>query len=282
MRSMHRLGCDYVSSIHRFLRPDVVNRNSLFKEVWLFCTHIQERHLIRHLQFYASLMMWSTDFYSVALLDAYVAPTPVVADFVREQLLQEEERREILRAIRDKKERRDSTNTLYDVWLSYAGLDFNRQGPAINDVIKRGLLTRALFDLALGQSVKSFMMSRYTEIHSVRAMFLFFFDKWKDLISPAPDPQRLWWDGVYDGRVPDQRLWLPIELKNDTTFLLVLESWLSDGESLQSWLDSMEAETPLVNNPGDVCQVFSESVAVEIMKWAKVRRLCTGYTGFNP
>jgi hypothetical protein len=216
-------------------------------------------------------MEWSTVLHLVALLDLYVAPKPRVTEHVRRLLLLEEEGRTIQNAIEDGMKGRKSMKNLYTVWLTFTGLEFKRARPTVNVAIEEGVLQRAMFDLMLGQRVRSFQLNYYTEIHEVRSWVRGFFDAWSKEMGPAPVVDTLWWDDINPSRTPHRR-WISTELGEDGGFASIFKSWFHDGEHLQLWLDEFEAKTLLVNNPQEEeNRVFSEETAAEVMKWAKVR-----------
>jgi len=215
--------------------------------------------------------MWSTDLYLVTLLDEYVAPQTVVSDYVRKQLLRQEEENSIRQAIENRQEGQRDINDTYERWLWYSGIDFETQALNLRNIIARGDLLRALFDLTLDQSVRH-MLNHYTEFHEARRTIQLFFTKFANRISEGENPDGLWWDGAFVSQSPDKR-WISVSLKNHSSFLPILESWLSDSDYLQSWLRDYEAETPLVNNPRGENRVFSESIAMGVLQFIKVRYL---------
>lgn len=214
--------------------------------------------------------MWSTDLYLVALLDEYVGSKPVVADYVREQLLREDERNAIGRAIDSRREGRADPDGQYDCWLRHSGIDFTDEERDLANAIAGGHLLRALFDLTLGRSIRTRMLNNYTEFREVRRAVRAVFFMAHQTIS-LPDLDRLWWDEAYISKTPEKR-WISIPLKSHSAFLPILESWLKDSEYLQTWLTNYEAETPIVNNPRSTVEkrAFSGSTAVELLKFVKV------------
>lgn len=214
-------------------------------------------------------MMWAADLYLVSLLDEYVGSKPFVAEHVRQQLLREEEENRIRQAIENRREGRDVINGPYECWLSYSGVNFTNYSPDLADAVAGGHLLHALFDIALGQTVKIQMLNQYTEVHEVRRSIEAFFIKYSDRMSAEADPDELWWDKAYIPQAISRR-WISTALKSNESFLSVLESWVSDSGSLQAWLENLEATTPLVNNPESMDRVLSESAAVGIIKSAKV------------
>jgi len=209
------------------------------------------------------------------MLDEYVAPKPMVAGYVRRQLLCNGEESRIQAAILDA-QGGQSTTELYSTWLSYSGLDLtDAESPVIDAVVSNRLLLHTLFDLMLGERVKAFILNGYTEIHDVRASIQSFLTAWVDFMEPAADPRSPWWDGI-ERLLNPSRYWLSIRLRHHSDFSSVFRSWLDDSSHLQTWLARFEEETLLVNNPKDADRVFSESNAMEVMDWAKVSRFNTG------
>ena len=233
-------------------------------------------YLTESFKFYSRVLMWSTDLYLVALLDEYVAPQPVVANYVRKQLLQEDEKNVIQQAIDNAREGQHDLNGTYGRWLWYSGIDFDSQASNLPNVIARGDLLCALFDLMLGQSVKIHMLNHYTEFHEVRCTIESFLIKFASMMSTEPTPGKLWWDGTFVSQSPDER-WITTSLKNHADFFPILESWVEDSTYLQNWLQDYEAETPSVNNPKGLDRVFSEPMAIKVLQWLKVRYLTTCY-----
>ena len=209
--------------------------------------------------------MWSTHTYMASLLDAYAGPTPVVADYVRQQLMTTDEEDEIKGAIFDVFEGETHSASPYFALILRSGL----QGSDVDRVVEPALI-EALFDLRLGQRLKAFRLNHCTEIHEARALVRHFFDQFFDCISPTINPDDLWWDGIEDSDgTPNQR-WISMRLREDVDFFPIFERWLSDGEHLQTWFDDMVAETLIMNNPNCQNPVFSEAAAVEVLRWAKV------------
>jgi hypothetical protein len=249
----------------------------MLRQVRPLCTCASGQRLIGCLQFYSFVLIGFADISLVVLLDDYACPKPVVADLVRDQLLSLEETNRILRALDNLQRDLGRQESIYDLWLPYAGLDYGTQSSAIGDAIDRHVLPYALFDLTLGQQVKAFEMSRYTEVHDVRDLFWSFFLAWRDCIADLPQSDSIWWDEASGIQAPHHEPWLSQAMKdNQGAFLPIFESWSQDSKGLQTWLSSMEEGGLLANNPTDRDRVFSESVAVEIIKWATVRRLNTG------
>jgi hypothetical protein len=217
-------------------------------------------------------MMWSVDLHVVALLDLYLGPMSEVTELVRGQLLQEQEAESIRQAIEDFAKGTSTPETLYGHYLSYSGLDFSARQEALVSIVVSGELHRALFDLTLGQRVRSLQMSLYTEVHNAREMVQHFFAEFEDDTVRGAG-EKLWWDEIHnDGTVHEP--WLAQNLRNDVNFLPILHSWLDDSGRLQLWLDSQLEESIVVNNPNSERPVVSYSSAVAIIEFAKVRCLC--------
>lgn len=216
-------------------------------------------------------MACSTDFYLLVLLDAYVGPTPSTADFVRKELLCDEQLEDIRSSIYDRIGRPGYTNGLYRAWLNHSGLDFENKSSTLIRFIEKGILQHALFDLMLGRRVKSLQLGYYSEVHQLRNLV-------GELVGECSDSlggiqlNKLWWDGI-DPLSTAHRPWVSPELRRDPGFIQILESWLSDSEWLQKWLDDFEAEAPVVNDPSSPDRIFSEKVATIVLGFAMVRSL---------
>lgn len=225
-------------------------------------------------------MACSPDIYFASLLDEYVGPRPVVANYVRKQLLRGEEDWHITSAILDRQEGGGELNSSYDCWLWYSGIDFAAGGRDLANAIASRDLRNALFDLTLDQGVHARMLSHYTEFHEARRAIEGFLSRFSDWVSPRSSIHGLWWDGALVPQAPD-RHWVSTPLRNHSGFLPVLESWLEDSRDLQACLETFAAETPSVNNPGSPSPVFSESAAAEALKLAKVGCLTICWAEFD-
>jgi hypothetical protein len=213
--------------------------------------------------------MWSTHLSLVGMLDMWVGPKPEVAGHVRSQLTWHEERRKIKEAIDGKLMGLDFPANPYSRWLSRTGLDFESEDPAFGEAIDGQHIEHALFDLMLGERFKLHRLQCHTEFHAARGLIEGFFTEFRDWISPTLDVKRLWWDETQIYQATSSP-WVSPALREDGGFLAVFKSWLGDSDRLQTWLERLEAETPLVNNPGDAEHVFSETAAIEVLKLAKV------------
>lgn len=213
--------------------------------------------------------MFSSKIHLVSLLDLYICPKPVVVESVRKQLLRDDQVESIRKAIENLVKGEDCGGDLYSTWLTYSGIDPASDPSHLASIITRGVLQRALFDLMLGQRVKSFQLRYYSDIHDVRTWIRDFFSEFKYKVA-RPRRQSLWWDGINaTGVIPTP--WVSERLEGDPDFVKVLDSWLTDSENLQDVLDTFEAVTNIVNNPGDKFPVFSEQHAIEVIKFSEVQ-----------
>jgi hypothetical protein len=217
-------------------------------------------------------MAHATAFNIASLLDAYAAPKPVVVDLVRRQLLTEGEEERVRQAIRDQINGSRATHDRYSEWLSYSRIDVRSGSPPVVSLVERSMLQRALFDLKLGDHIRSVSLGHYFEIHEAREVIKCFFIEFSDLLRPA-DPSKLWWDGI-DQANTKRGAWIPRALERDDAFLRIVESWVTDAQNLQESLDFFEYHTSVVNNPHRFNHpVFSEATATEVAAFMKVRQL---------
>src|ERR1700753_1968730 len=218
-------------------------------------------------------MAHATTFNIVALLDAYVSPKPVVVDLVRRQLLTEDERDRVRQAIRGQINGNPAIQDRYSEWLAHSGIEVRSGAPPVVSLVERSILQRALFDLKLGDHIRSVVLSHYLEVHEAREVIERFFFEFRHLLRSV-DPSKLWWDGI-DRAKTKHGAWIPRALERDDAFLRVVESWVADAVNLQESLDFFEGHTSLVNNPHRFNQpVFSEATAVKVAHFMKVRQLC--------
>ena len=223
-------------------------------------------------QFYRGVLAWSTDLNLVALLDLYVAPTPVVTELVRGQLLRIDEVEGIREALRARINGEILTENRYFEWLSHSGLDFQDLTPELLSVFNRKVIHRALFDLQLGRAVKSEMVNGYSEVAEVRLAIEELICRNDEAVS-AQELLGIWWDraGLQES---GHKSWVKEAVKREPRFATLAEMWVEDSHELQEWLDSFESMTAVVNSPGSLdCRTFSESTAVAIVCFTKVRRL---------
>ena len=213
-------------------------------------------------------MAHATTLNVAALLGRYAGPTPVVVDLVRKQLMTEDGEEDVRRAIRGQI-RGDLTKDQYSWWLSHSKINLRSGSPSVVSLVERSILQRALFDLKLGDHIKSVTLSHYFEVHEARQTIEAFFVEFGRLLHPV-DLSKLWWDAI--GQMKTQRgAWIPRFLERNGTFLRIVESWIADGENLQETLDFFEWHTSIVNNPGHLNQpVFSEAIAIKVADFMKV------------
>jgi hypothetical protein len=220
-------------------------------------------------------MQWSEDVYIVVLLDSYVGPTPAMAEFVRKQLLPEEEEDRIRHAIEGRIKGSADIDDLYSTCLSRSGLDLTKNTLAVVSIIEQGILQRSLFDLMTAGRARLFQLKGYSDVHEVRALIKYFFVKNRSAVERT-DLDELWWDEA-DLPVTNHQPWLSVRVLRDPnsmmTLIAIFESWLGHSEELQGWLDDFEEHTSTVNNPKGENRVFSHEVALGIIKFAEVRCL---------
>jgi hypothetical protein len=254
------VGCDFVSSMENFFKPKKGHYLCVFTKV-RFSPIPPVQVLTVNPQFYSFLMSCSFDLNLLALLDAYVGPTPVTSMLVRGQLLDEDGAEEVREAIKARIRGEEESPGLYSMWLNHSGLDFRNKALAIRDLVQEGVLQSYLFELKLGPRVKSFQLGHYSEVHEFRELF-----------GEFVGADKLWWDGI-NPTPTGHRPWVSMELRGDPSFLQIMESWLKDTGELQRWLDEFETRTSTVNNPGSENPVFSYKLAVEILNFGKVGHL---------
>ena len=212
-------------------------------------------------QFYRALMEWSTDLHLVSLLQNYLVPHPRVTSLVRAQLTTVNESYDIQVALRRVTNRLRKVDSPYDALLNHTCLNWGNE--RLVDRVSSALPS-AMFDLMLGNEVTSQLLNKYTDVHSVRRRI-------QKFVELLPGNVQLWWDGVTEDAVPHGH-WVSKSLAQDPDFKALLESWLNDNQALQTWLCQYEKTMLLVNNSNlpTSRRVFSEEVAIEVMKFGKV------------
>lgn len=218
-------------------------------------------------------MEQSGELHLIVCLDAYVGPAAVVDDFVRKQLTSEEQMELIQDAIHNRIDNLADIPGLYSFLLSCSGLDFEKKSRAVLSIIEQGILQRALFDLMTFHRVKWSQLLCYSHVHEFRTIIQEFLLEYRNLgLLERVNLNKLWWDSQEP--VPTTpKPWVSPELYQDPDFALVLQSWLSDGQELQRWLDEFAAKTTTVNNPKYQNRVFSHTIATKAIEFAKVRCL---------
>ena len=205
-------------------------------------------------------MEWSTDLHLVSLLQKYLFTPPQVTPLVRGQLQTIDESDKIQVALRQVMKLWRTLETPYDELLNHTCLDW-RNERLVNLVSSD--LPPAMFDLMLGDKFMRPLLNEYTDVHSVRRRI-------QNFVELLPGDAQLWWDGVTEYAVPHRR-WVSKSLAQDPDFEGLLDSWLNDNQALQTWLQQYEKTTRLVNNSDQpATRVFSEEVAIEVMKFGKV------------
>ena len=203
-------------------------------------------------------------------MDLYLAPNPAIVELVRKQLLRDEEEARVCEAIRARVQGKPITGDRHSALLSHSGLNFEKLTPALLHAFNARIIHRALFDLQLGHAVKSTTVNQYTEVREARLAITEFIC-WQYESVPVSTLLGIWWDRTSDSET-HSRSWVPRAVKNEPDFVALAEMWLEDSDSVQRWLDSFESTTAVVNNPtGRGHPVFSEFVAVAIVKFAEVR-----------
>jgi len=218
-------------------------------------------------QFYRALMEWSTDLHLVSLLQKYLVTPPRVTPLVRGQLKTVDDSDDIEVALCRVTNLCRIVDTPYDALLNHTCLDWSDQWLVAQ---VSSALPSAMFDLMLGNKARRFLLNGYTDVHNIRRRIQKFVELLVDGGRARPPPVQLWWDGLTEDAVPHGR-WISKRLAEDKDFEMLLESWLEDNRALQTWLQQYEETTPLVNNwDQPTGRVFSEEVAIEVMKFAKV------------
>jgi hypothetical protein len=207
------------------------------------------------------------DLYLVSLLQEYVTPEPFVADFVREQLITDEQKDALTVSIRQVTRIWRTISTPYDAFVNYTGLDWRKEGE-VDELMP--VIRGAMFDLMLGDRVRRMLINRYKEVDAVRRRFEYLISVHKAFVESRCEDMSIWWDRADVDAVPVKR-WASSSLAEDGDFAEVVLSWLEDGRKLQNWLREYEQKGVLVNNLTQENEgVFSEEAAVETLGFAKV------------
>ena len=212
-------------------------------------------------------MEMSPQFYVAALLHKYLAQHVYVADFVRDQLLTNEQKDEVTEAFRKIKKPWRDLETDYDRLLNFSALDWYDENEVENSFPR---VRRAIFDLMLGDETRRIQLNRYQEVHTIRTIVHEFYVSQGDFLNPRCDQGTLWWDEINAGTAP-RKHWVSPELAKDRSLGELVHSWSDDSYWLQQWLRGYEWAGILKNNrlEQDI-GVFSETSAVAIMDFAKV------------
>ena len=212
-------------------------------------------------------MELSPQFYVVALLHEYLAQDVYVADFVRDQLITNDQKDEITKTFRKIPKRWRDLETDYDKLLNFSALDWYNENEVENSFPR---IRRAMFDLMLGDETRRIHLNRYEEVHTIRTIIHQFYTSQGELLHPRCEQGTLWWDEIKVDTTP-RKHWVSPELAKDKSLGQLVRSWSCDNYWLQQWLRGYERAGMLKNNrlEQDV-GVFSESSAVAIMDFAKV------------
>lgn len=220
------------------------------------------------IQFYRSLMEWTPDLYLVSLLEEYLFPVPQITGFVQEQLTTIDQKDDMTVALRQVMKLWRTIETPYDALLNHTCLDW-RDELLVAEVLPD--LRLAMFTHMLGDKTRKFLLDRYSDVHLVRSYLEAFIMAYADELEDRPHQQDLWWDGVSPNAVAHAP-WLSGHLRGDKDFYALLQAWNEDNRHLQDWLEGYERTTVLANNwEKEESRVFSEEVAVEVMKFGEVR-----------
>lgn len=215
-------------------------------------------------------MEWSDELYVVSLMEKYVAPEPHVADFVRRQLITQDDTDEITVALRHVTKGWRTLSTPYDTFVNYTCLDWQDQ-MLVDQVFEE--LPSAMFDLTLGIRVRSVLLIQYSELHNVRNWIQSFISAWTSEAKPRCTGAELWWDVVRSDVTTHSR-WISTSLREHEDFDKVIWSWIQDSEYLQSSLQQYELSTILANNWGkEEGRVISEETAMQVIRFWEVRPL---------
>lgn len=212
-------------------------------------------------------MEWSTLLSRVVLLSVYLGPEAEVASFVREQLITEDEEAAIRGSIQKAAGRNKKLESTYDSYFSRTNLNAS---DVLSELGMEGFV-EVVFDLELGNRVKSLKLGQYSDVHELRRAIEEFVLKWRGGEGGSYVTGSLWWDGIDSSGTPNAQ-WISTSLARDRDFYTVFGRWLEDSSFLQSWLDGLGESSGLANNRESTKGlVFSLEAASRIMDLAKVR-----------
>jgi hypothetical protein len=218
-------------------------------------------------------MEWSTDLYLVSLLQEYVTPEPFIADFVRDQLITDEQKDALTVSIRQVTKIWRTISTPYDAFVNYTGLNWRKE-EEVDELMP--LIRGGMFDLMLGDRLRRMLINGYEEVDAVRRRFEYLISVHKAFVESRCEDMSIWWDRADVDAVP-MKQWVSTSLAEDGDFAKVVLSWLEDGRKLQNWLREYEERGVLANNPAqENKRVVSEEAAVEIIGFAKVETWLCG------
>lgn len=212
-------------------------------------------------------MEWSLDFLLVSLLQEYLMPETKVADFVRAQLITDDEKDALTVTMRQISNLSRTITTPYDVFVNYSSIDWTDKGEVIRLTPE---LKREMFDLMLGDRTRRTLLNQYGDVHAIRARFEDFINIYSRHLEVRHDDVPIWWDGFGEDTSSNKQ-WISKDLAEDHDFARIFAMWVSDGQALQGLVTHFEEDGILINNPEEEDEwVFSETGAGELMKLAKV------------
>jgi len=212
-------------------------------------------------------MEWSTDVHLVSLLQEYIAPEACVADFVCKQLTTDGQKDVVTVAICQLRKLYQSISMLFDRFLNCSGLNWTKVEEVDEAVV---MLRNGMFDLMLGDRIRRMLLNQYEEVGDVRHRFEDFISVHAVYMESRCKDLPIWWDSINLGKGLVKG-WISRGLAEDESFAELVLDWLEDGRKLQAWLRDYEGKEMLANNPAQENErVFSEEVAIEVMKFVKV------------
>ena len=228
-------------------------------------------------------MEWATDLHLVSLLQKYLSPPPIVTDLVRGQLMTPNQDNDITMALNWVP---IGTGNPYEAILDHTCIWWGDQGTP--NAVPSDLPT-GLFDLMLGDRIRTLLLENYTDTHIIRGCirhFVNLYDHktvprstpeglWSDgamqRVSHPPEDWKFWWDGFGEGAIRHER-WVSKRLGEDTDLEVLLRAWDHDNETLQNWLGEHEKAVALANSwDQERDWVFSEEEAIKVISFVKVR-----------
>jgi hypothetical protein len=200
-----------------------------------------------------------------------------VPDFVRDQLFTDDQKDEMTVSLRQIMKLWRTISTPFDAFVNYTGLDWADNDRVCDVLVK---LREGMFDLMLGDRTRRVLLNQYEEVHVIRERFEDFISARESYLEPRCTDVSLWWD-TFDVDSSPRKQWVSKGLAGDGDFLDLVVGWLEDEKKLQDWLNDYEEKATLANNPAQESErVFSETAAIEIMRFAKVgMNSCTGNSG---
>ena len=212
-------------------------------------------------------MEWSTDVHLVSFLQEYVTPEACVAGFVRKQLTMDGQKDVDTVAICQLRKLYRSISMLFNRFLNYSGLDWTKV-EEVDEVVV--MLRNGMFDLMLGDQIRRMLLNQYKEVGDIRRCFEDFILVHAVYMESRCKDLPIWWDSIDLGKGLVKG-WILRGLVEDESFAQLVLDWLEDGRKLQAWLRDYKGKEMLANNLAQENErVFSEEVAIEVMKFVKV------------